>query len=219
MAAYQTTFTLDFGTVPLPAPWKAIPPLGSLVYEATVSGSIGSPDDADSFQIDLDPGQTITVVVDPDSSLRVQVEVTYDSTSIGSAHATSVGATTVLQTAPATEAGAYTITVRGIDSSIGVYALRAILNAAVECEPNNVLSNVQDIDASFIPLAGGATRGVVWGGIEDTGYLGPDGFGYEAGSTHTSPPVPISHQFEDISATGIRLTELDGKDDAAVGAQ
>jgi hypothetical protein len=58
-------FQMDFVTAAYPTPVNSRPPLGGLIYDPPATGVINFPGDTDSFTINLDPGQTITVLVDP----------------------------------------------------------------------------------------------------------------------------------------------------------
>ena len=159
-------------------PLEPVAPLGSLVYDVPVAGSITVPGEIDSLTIDLDAGQTITVVVDPDVGMQPSVEL-FDpgSSSIGTATAGTADEDAVLQTVATTGAGTYTLTVRGVGVSTGAYTAQIVLNAAVEMEQhdgprNDDYLSAQNINASFISLgSGSAERGAVLG-ISDGG----DGF-------------------------------------------
>ena len=73
---FSLNFTVDVGLSPFPLPLEAIVPLGSLVHDSVVDGQIGLPGDFDSFTIDLDAGQSMTVLIDdPSSTLRAQLEI------------------------------------------------------------------------------------------------------------------------------------------------
>ncbi|MCR4411149.1 MAG: S8 family serine peptidase [Thermoguttaceae bacterium] len=165
MATYSGSLNLDFGTVSLPARFHAHQPLGSLVYETTVSGSIGLIGDTDSFTIDFDPGQTITIVVDPAGSLQPTVSLTGQAT----VTAAAPGKDAVIQTADAGTGGLHTITVSGAGDTIGGYTLQVILSAAVEMEShdgankNDGINSAQDITGSFITPSDGTQRGAVLG--------------------------------------------------------
>src|SRR5262245_38468464 len=52
-------------TIAYPTPLTGKNPPGSLVYDPSVSGLINFPGDTDTFTLNVDPGQTITVVVTP----------------------------------------------------------------------------------------------------------------------------------------------------------
>src|SRR5439155_19463681 len=74
--AFSGSYTLDFGTVAFPTPLTAKPPLGSLIYDPSASGIIGPAGDTDSFTVNVDAGQTISVLVTPGATLRPTVTLT-----------------------------------------------------------------------------------------------------------------------------------------------
>ncbi len=219
IAAYIGNFELDIDAssyTELAGELAAQQPRGSLIYDPVVTASVGHTGDSDRFTLNVDPGQTITVVVNPDESLSPTLSLIGPGISAGPISAAQ-GEDVVIQTAGLTmSSGEYTLTVSGevFGGGKGGYSVQVILNAAVEQEANNSTADSQDIEASFIPLAKAATRGAVMGGIEYTGFLGPDGFGYEAASSETSLAIPSEFQFEDISGSGKRIGNLDGVDDA-----
>ncbi len=55
---------------PFPVPLAAVGPAGSLAYEGTVEAEIAAADETDGFTVDLDDGQTVTIVVDPEATLQ-----------------------------------------------------------------------------------------------------------------------------------------------------
>src|SRR5438105_7838190 len=61
-AAFSASYAVDIGTVPFPT-LSPKAPFGSLIYDATAAGIIGTAGDTDSFTINVDPGQTVTVLV------------------------------------------------------------------------------------------------------------------------------------------------------------
>ena len=64
-AAFTANYLTDLGTVAYPVPLAPLSPDGSLIYDPSASGVINAAGDIDSFSIHIDPGQTISVVVDP----------------------------------------------------------------------------------------------------------------------------------------------------------
>ncbi len=193
--AWKGTFDLDFDTVGFPT-LQYESPLGSLIYDRSISGSISN-GDTDSFTIDVDPWQTITVVVDPvnpDPLTSLQPSINVSGPNGSSVNAPGRAQNAVLQTVGPTSAGTYTITVSGVDNTIGAYTLQVILNAAFDAEANDTLDDAQDINNSFVPLAGSGERGGVAGEIENyVRVIAPD--------------------FTDISGSG--KAELEGEDDKA----
>jgi hypothetical protein len=164
-------FATDADTQPLPTPLVAVPPAGSLIYQTPLAldGTIAFAGDTDEFTIDVDGGQTLTVTVQPDCGLQASIEV-YDAFSLlvgGSVTGTFAGSAVILQTAPATTTGTYTIAIHGADL-LGLYSVGLTLNAALEEEThggaaNNDSASAQLIEASFFPLSANADRGAVRG--------------------------------------------------------
>jgi len=154
---YAGSFWLDYGTVAYPTPLEAKAPVGSLVYDPSMSGALFE-GDSDNFTIDLDAGQTICVVVMPDANLQPSIEVRDPGGAlVGSASSPGQGIDAILQAVAVTEAGTYTVTVSGENNTAGGYTVIVNLNAAVEEEEgggpsNDTLGTAQDIESSFIDL-------------------------------------------------------------------
>src|SRR5207248_10293208 len=107
-------------------------PAGSMIYDPSISGNIGFAGDTDSFTLNIDPNQTITVLLTPTSpGLRPSIQL-FDPASIVLGVATGAGAgqNALLQTVAATSGGTYTFTVGGAGGTTGNYTLQIILNAA-----------------------------------------------------------------------------------------
>ncbi len=157
---------------PFPTPLEPVAPLGSLIYQNTAADDISVIGETDSFTIDLDDGQTVSLVVDPDATLQPTVELLDPSSaSLGTATAGAMGTDAVLQVIPTNGAGTYTLTVGGAADSVGSYTVELILNAAVEEEshdgpPNDDAASAEDLDASFLGLGGLAQRGAVLGTLD-----------------------------------------------------
>ncbi|NQV31708.1 MAG: DUF4347 domain-containing protein, partial [Phycisphaeraceae bacterium] len=153
-----------------PVPLEAKAPLGSLIYDPFVIGTVFTSGDTDDYSVTVDANQTFTiVVVDPSETLQPAIEL-FDSgmTLLSSASSSIAGEPAVLQSVSATAAGMYTLRIGGQTDSTGSYRARLILNAAVEDEsfggPNNDdLASAQDLDASSIPLDAGGDRLAVIG--------------------------------------------------------
>ncbi|MCH7751227.1 MAG: DVUA0089 family protein [Planctomycetes bacterium] len=206
---FSASYTLDFGLVPYPVPLVPKEPLGSLIYDPSLSGTIDPAGDTDSFLISVDPGQTITVVVESDSTLLPTIELvrTDDDGDVllGSATAAAPGEDAVIQTAPTVgplgQLGPgpsdYIVTVGGVEGTVGNYNVQFILNAAVEDEShygptNDTLAEAQNLEASFIPLHNALNdddtdlqpeRGAVLGSMETgTSLMTVFEEGFETGS-------------------------------------
>ncbi|WP_164100707.1 pre-peptidase C-terminal domain-containing protein [Candidatus Laterigemmans baculatus] len=199
------------------APLYPVAPAGSLIHDSQFTTSPGGPatagadgtiahgDDQDDFTIHLDPHQTLTVVVETEDALQPTIEILDPSgTVVGSGEAVGVREAAVAL-APATAGGIYTIRVGGVAGSMGLYSVRAVLNADIEREfyggENDSIATAHNLESSFTSLLKGAERGAILGRADGIGTgLGPDGFGYMATS------VPFS--FEDISTTGTLIEEF-----------
>ncbi|HZL91929.1 MAG TPA: S8 family serine peptidase [Pirellulaceae bacterium] len=172
--AYSSSYILDIGTLEYPTPLFPIAPKGSLIYDPAASAFINPADDADSFTINVDAGQTITVLVTPDSGLRPQVTLKKSGVPDVVALAPAAGQEAVLQTAGPTTAGTYTIVVESVaDATTGHFTVQVFLNSALELESHGGPSNssratAENIDSSFVPLLKTATRGAVLGQTDAT---------------------------------------------------
>ena len=114
-------------------------------------GTIVPNSDIDDWTINLDPGQTITVLLNPVGELVGTVEVLGpDGGTLGSATGTGSDSPVLLQTIPVSDGGVYTIRVGGGDGTTGLYILDLTVNAALEEEAyrgltNNDRGSAQDI--------------------------------------------------------------------------
>ena len=163
--AYSSSYSLDIGTIPFPTPLASMAPFGSLIYDPPFAGVLHDAADTDSFTIGVDAGQTITVVVHPNSAW--QPTILLSGVPGGSSPPAASGQDAVLQTVGLTTEGDYAVTV-GSAAGFGSYTLEIILNAAIEMEShggttNNSPGTAQNLDMSFIPLLKTATRGAVLG--------------------------------------------------------
>jgi len=130
-AAFSGTYVVDIVSEPYPTPLQAKDPAGSLIYDPSVSGSIGFVGDTDTYTLPLTAGQTLTLVMTTGSGLTGTVTLLGPGgNTIGTATGSGPGATVVLETAPVTTAGTYSLVASGFGGSTGTYTLQAILNAA-----------------------------------------------------------------------------------------
>ncbi len=197
---FVVDFALDAGTRSVPVPLVPVHPLGSLVVYTTAvaaSGAIVPDGDTDDWTIELDPGQTISVLLSPSLGLVGSIEVLSPvGVTLGSASGGAANDSVLLQTVAAVDGGTYVVRVGGAPGSIGTYSFEVLVNAAYEDESNGGPSNnssPQDIDGSFISLPGGASRGAVLGTAD-------------GGPNYVASAEPFA--FEDISATGTAALEL-----------
>src|SRR5208337_2622744 len=125
-------------------------PLGSLVYQSTVDNVLLSSTDIDTYNLAIDPQQTLAVIVTPlTSSLTATVDL-YSPTGklIGAATSPSPGAPAVLYGVQSSKGGTYQFTVSG---GPGEYTIQPILNAYVDPAtyggaPNNSIATATPID-------------------------------------------------------------------------
>jgi hypothetical protein len=149
-----------------PGPLEPKHPLGSLVYDPMASGAIDVPGAMQTFEIDVDPGQKLTAVVEPDASLHAFVEIsTHSGRALASASAGAPGEIVLLQNVPTQgslgkpgpNAKTFFVSVEGLDGTVGRFDLRLVLNAAVEEEghrgaENDTIEFAEDLGPSFIPM-------------------------------------------------------------------
>jgi hypothetical protein len=157
---FNFTYFVDNGVVTFPAPLTPELPLGSLIYDRQTTGTVGPTGDADGFTLQLDAGQVLSIVATPTANtLQPAVELRDSAgTLISSATASVAGGRAVVETAPITTAGLYTVTVSGAGGTVGGYLLKVTLNAAEEGEVqgtplNDTPAQAQSIDGSFVALA------------------------------------------------------------------
>jgi hypothetical protein len=210
-SAFSAPYGVDIGTVPYPVPLVGKNPFGSMIYDPSASGVVSFAGDVDGFTLNVDPGQTITLLVGP-TVAGLQPSVTLldpSNTVIGSATAGAAGQNALLQTAAAVSAGTYTIQVSGAGGTVGGFQLQVLLNSALEVEgtlastSNNTIGTAQNIDASFITLQTAlatAHRGAATGTSDSANYM--------------ASAVPFS--FTDISGTGTIVAGLTNQDDTSI---
>jgi subtilisin family serine protease len=140
---------------------------GSLIRTGTTRASTGI-NDVDNYTIALNAGQTLSVSLDPASTLWSAIEV-LDSAGaiISSVEAAEAGRDVLLQSVAIDVSGTYTIRVTGLDATHGTYTLAATLNADLEAEnhdgpTNDTFGQAQDLGATRLePIAGVWRAGVL----------------------------------------------------------
>ena len=118
---FSVDFGLSLGTTAFPAPLQPVNPLGSLIYQGSTTGWIVAPGDFDTFTLNLNPGQTVTVDVTTSSPLLTTVSLIAPDgvTVLGSAAATAYGQEVVLQDVPVPSAGTYSVEIGALSGSGG----------------------------------------------------------------------------------------------------
>ena len=165
-------FSTDAGPQAVPLPLEPVAPAPSLIYETTVTALLAGGGDADTFSIDLNAGQTITVVADPEAGLIATIELLGpEGAPLASAVGSGPGSTTLLQTAATTLAGSHIISLGAAAGTHGSLDARLVINAAVEAEahggdPNGTLESAQDLTAAFVvPGSGAVARSAAIGAL------------------------------------------------------
>ena len=151
-------------------PLVAVNPLGSLIYQTPYDSHrlIAFTGDTDDFTINVDAGQTLTILVQPGFSLQASIEVRDPSNAVvGSATGASAGSAGDPPDRAAADRPAPTRSPSAAAGSLGTYSLGLTLNAALEEEAhggtsNNDRASAQDLGSSFITLAPGADRARCW---------------------------------------------------------
>jgi hypothetical protein len=69
-------FATDIGTIAFPTPLTPKLPSGSMIYDPSLTAVIGTAGDTDSFTINIDAGQTMTVLATASGGLRPTIQVT-----------------------------------------------------------------------------------------------------------------------------------------------
>jgi hypothetical protein len=193
-AAYAGTLQIDHITRALPT-LTAVTPLGSTVYDGSMTGRINTTTDGDDFTITLDAGQTITATIDPDAALRPRITILSPTNSTLATATASSNGQTIAATAPVATAGTYTLRVQSSNNTTGNFAIRAVANAAIESESltgiaNNTTATAQDLTPASTTIATSLGNVRRWNALGTT----------DASTAYTASA--ISATFEDISATG-----------------
>jgi Bacterial pre-peptidase C-terminal domain/Dockerin type I domain len=207
---FAGTYTLDYGITPFPTPLTSVQPLGSLVYSGSIPGRINTVGDTDNFTLNLNAGQTITVVMHPtDPALQPTISLEDPAnTLLGTMTAGAANQDALLETVATTTGGIYTITAGAGGATTGGYTIQVYLNAADELERhpgqanNNTIAGAQNIDSSFEALTSSpltTARAAVSGTTDNT-------IPYTAAA--------VTPAFTSISTTGHRSVNAVG-DDAA----
>ena len=116
--------------VSFPAALAPVGPSGDLIYSGSHAEMIGAAGERDGFILTLGAGQTLTLLVTPAAGLQPSVTVEGPGLT-ASVSAPGPGGVALLQTAPVTAAGSYTIGVRG-SAGTGDYTLEVVLNRKLD---------------------------------------------------------------------------------------
>ena len=152
---FTGTYITDIVSEAYPVPLQQQPPAGSLIYDPTVTGTVGFVGDTDTYTLALAAGQQLSLALTVDPGLIGTVTlVGPGGTTIGSATGSGPGATVVLQSAPIAAAGTYSLVVGGSGGTTGAYTLQAILNAVFKPSslPINSIGTAYNLGTAFLGL-------------------------------------------------------------------
>jgi len=196
-------FNLDLASEAYPTPLAPVLPLGSQIYDPTLVRTVAFPGDSDSFTLNVDAGQTISVLVTPSTPTLQPTVSLLDPAHVVLGSATSLGSgqKALLQTISATAGGTYTVTVGGVGGSIGLYTVQVFLNAALEVE-----GNVAGIDNDSQASAQGLDPSVITVGTPQTAAQRGAVLGTIAASASSSANLIVNGSFETGNFSGWTTT-------------
>ena len=149
------TYVTDIVSAAYPVPLAGQAPAGSLIYDPSVSGTVGFVGDTDTYTLALAAGQQLSLALTTGTGLVGTITLEDPSgTTIGTAIGSGPGATVVLQSAPINAAGTYSLIVGGSGGTTGSYTLQAILNAVFKqaTDGNNSIGTAYDLTSAFESL-------------------------------------------------------------------
>ena len=129
---------------------------GSMIYASSVVGTIPEIG-ARNLVIELDAGQTLSVIVDADPGIAPSIDV-YDPAGTLLASSTATGVRAMVNVVAIADAGEYTIEIDSTNGVNGGFQAQVVLNASMEDElvtlvDNGSLAQAQDIMSSSMDLA------------------------------------------------------------------
>ncbi|MBX7103175.1 MAG: pre-peptidase C-terminal domain-containing protein [Gemmataceae bacterium] len=160
--SFVANYAVDIGTTSFGA-LAATGAAGTLYYSGTASGNVQSASDTDAFTINLEAGQTVSVLLTGDAALRGSFNLAGPGGFNQTVSAASAGAIAQLQATPVTSAGLYTLTVSSLASTTGAYSARLDLNALMESTAaNDTPATAQSVGTGY-DLGSGASVASVRG--------------------------------------------------------
>lgn len=129
---------------------------GSMIYASSVVGAIPEIGPR-NLVIELDAGQTLSVIVDAEPGISPTIEV-FDPSGTLLASATATGTRAMVNVLPIIDAGEYTVEIDSASANVGGFEAQVVLNASMEDElvtlvDNGSLAQAQDIMGSSLDLA------------------------------------------------------------------
>ncbi len=175
-AAFTAAYVADLPTLPLPTPFTALAPAGSLAYAApAVADAVYAPGDAHAYTVALAAGQQLSAAVTAAAGLQASVSVAGpDGTVLATAAAAAAGQPAAVTAVPVATAGTYTVTVGGVGAAVGAYSLAVMLDAVPEQQSvggpaHATTATAQGLDAAFTSVGGAGRRAAVVGAIQPAG--------------------------------------------------
>jgi protocatechuate 3,4-dioxygenase beta subunit/glutamine cyclotransferase len=166
--SFFVNFTVSGGTTNITG-LKPVLPLGSLVYNTSIDGLLLSSTDSDTYDLAIDPHQTLGVVVTPESAgMSVTVQLYSPSGHlIGTATSPSPGLPAVLPAVQSSAGGTYQFVITG---GPGQYKIEPVLNALLDPAsygglPNGSIATATSLDPYANKFAGNNEREAVLGSI------------------------------------------------------
>jgi protocatechuate 3,4-dioxygenase beta subunit len=188
--AFTGTYIVQIPIQPYPVPLVGKDPAGSLIYDPSVKGAINFQGDTDTYTLPLaaDANQEISLVLSVDPSLIGTLTlVDPNGNTVATATGGAAGQTVVLNNAPVTIAGTYSLVVGGSGGTLGNYTLQAILNAHYKqgTDSINTIGTAQDLSPAFVGLGTTpyADRAGVLGTISPTAQNDYYAFHLDAGQS------------------------------------
>jgi hypothetical protein len=170
---------------------EPVEPLGSLIYRGSVHGAIGIDGDEDTYTIDLDKNQTLSLVLTPGENFTPSVRITSALLAESNDKTAGTAGETIQLFQPISVAGRYEITVSSRaepNETSGTFELELILNSAIEeisgFSSNDTIDMPQNLEDSFFSFDE-ATRAAVVGTTDGPGRVDDYRFDLAAGDYAT----------------------------------
>ncbi len=191
-------------------PFDQIGAPGTLIYGTEITAQIAAAAEVDTYAFDFNAEQMLSVGVVPSiEGLQPAVEVLGPTGALlASNSAASAGLAASISGLPLAAEGNYTIRVTGAEDTVGGYQLAVSLNATLESESvdgvsNDTFATAQSLEPSFMPLSMAASRGAVLGNDSNvgpsqtlTGVFAPRVLNYSL----TDLPIPTGDGFVTVTA-------------------
>ena len=170
--SFVINFTMPVGTTTISG-LQPVLPLGSLVYDPTIDDVLLSSTDVATYDLTIDPSQTLSVIGIPVTS-GMTLTITLISPTgnvIGTATSATPGRTGLLPAVQSSKGGTYQIVVSG---GPGEFTVQAVLNAFVDPASyggpsNGSIATATPIDPYANKFAGNDNRMAVLGSITGGG--------------------------------------------------